>query len=161
MLLTHFRYPVAIAFLAVSFLFLVCSGCQKQIAPQGKKTVTFDCGNQTVNVVAVQGTDPKAVYLCEGDTLTWLPNNQKFTATFKKGYPFIGPPTTFTNNPDNLNAGVTSPPAKHSALLVVYHYDMTINGVAVEDPQVIGGGGHSSSLTGQNSGSERLVATRR
>jgi hypothetical protein len=143
MLSSHFRYGVVIRFVLASFFFLGVSGCRRELSPQVKRTVTFDCGNQTVGVVTGLGTDPKAVYLCGGDTLTWIPNGQKFTVTFKKENPFTGAPQVFTNNPANPDAPVTSPPAKYTGSLVVYHYEMTINGVVVDDPQVVGGGGHS------------------
>ena len=143
MLSSHFRYGFICRSVAVSFLFLVVSGCTKQVSPQTKRTVTFDCGNQTVGIVTGTGTSPKAVYLCGGDTLTWVPNGQKFVVTFRKEYPFTGAPQTFTNNPSNPDAPVTSPPAKYTGSLVVYHYEISINGTPVDDPQVVGGGGHS------------------
>lgn len=143
MVCSRFRYGVVNLFALASFFTLGVSGCRKELSPQAKRTVTFDCGNQTVGVVTGTGTSPKAVYLCGGDTLTWIPNGRKFTVTFKKDYPFTGASQTFTNNPANPDAPVTSPPAKYTGSLVVYHYEMTIDGAVVDDPQVVGGGGHS------------------
>jgi hypothetical protein len=145
MLFSHFQYGFNRT-VAVAFLLIAVSGCEKGVSPpQTKRTVTFDCGNQTVGVVTGTGTSPKAVYLCGGDTLTWIPNGQKFTVTFRKEYPFTGALQTFTNNPANPDAPVTSPPAKYTGSLVVYHYEISINGTPVDDPQVVGGGGYSSS----------------
>ena len=117
MLSSHFRYGFICRSVAVSFLFLVVSGCTKEVSPQTKRTVTFDCGSR----------------MSEGRG-----HNVR-----KKEYPFTGAPQTFTNNPSNPDAPVTSPPAKYTGSLVVYHYEISINGTRVEDPQVVGGGGHS------------------
>jgi hypothetical protein len=144
MLSSGFRCGVAIRFGLGLCLLLAVNGCRKAQSRPGTKTVTLECGDQTVGVVTGTGTSPKAVYLCGGDTLTWIPNGQKFTVTFKREYPFIGAPQVFTNSPSNPDAPVTSPPAQYTGSLVVYHYEMTINGKAVDDPQVVGGGGHTA-----------------
>jgi hypothetical protein len=144
MLSSHFQCGVAIRFGLALFLLLGVNGCRKAQYRPATRTVTFECGDQTVGVVTGTGTSPKAVYLCGGDRLTWIPNGQKFTVTFKREYPFTGNPQVFTNNPANPDAPVTSPPAQYTGLvLIVYHYEMTINGKVVDDPQVIGGGGHT------------------
>jgi hypothetical protein len=103
-----------------------CGDGQRRPAVAGKGTVYFACADQIVGVVPVDGTAPKDVYLCKGDTLTWQPNGHPFVVTFPKKYPFEGPPKIYTGS------------------LVVYHYDMTVDNVAVTDPQVVGGGGHSN-----------------
>ena len=130
-------------------LVLVCvliASCEKQPAAvggrQAQKQHIFDCGNQTVGVLPGDGTSPKAVYLCDGDTLTWVPNGHQFVATFKKS-PFVDGTLVFQNDPQNPNASVTSKPALYTGALVVYHYTITIDGKPVDDPQVVGGGGHS------------------
>ena len=99
--------------------------------------------DQTVTVVPVDGTSPKDVYLCKGDTLTWQPNGHTFVVTFPKKYPFEGNPMTFKNDPQCPNNPVVSPPAIYAGSLIVYHYDIIIDGKPVIDPQLVGGGGHS------------------
>lgn len=137
--------------LALSYVltFMWClAACQSgpTVTPKatGKGQDSFTCGDKSVYVVPVDGTAPKDVYLCQGDTLTWMPNNHTFTVTFPKKYPFVGNPMTFQNDPQNPNNPVTSPAAKNPGLLVVYHYDMTVDGSQVIDPQVVGGGWHSN-----------------
>lgn len=110
-------------------------------APSTRQYI-FDCADQTVGVVPGDGTSPKAVYLCDGNTLTWIPNRHTFKVTFKKS-PFVDGQTVFQNDPQNPNAPVTSKAGLYTGVLVVYHYTMTIDGNPVDDPQVVGGGGHS------------------
>jgi len=111
---------------------------------KGKGKDSFVCGDLTVGVVPVDGTSPKDVYLCKGDTLTWEPNGHTFVVTFQKKSPFAGSPMVFKNDPQNPNNPVVSPPAIFTGSLVVYHYDMTVDNQPVSDPQVVGGGGHSN-----------------
>ena len=127
--------------LFVSSLPLFLATCARQPFG-GRKAESFVCGDQTVGIVPGDGTTPKDVYLCPGDTLTWLPNGNTFTVTFPKKYPFEGPKRTFANDSQTLNAPVKSPPAIYAGSLVVYHYDMTVNGQPATDPQIVGGGGH-------------------
>ena len=124
----------------VSALPWFLTACARPQSAPSVNQETFVCSDQTVGVDTVDGTSPKDVYLCKGYTMTWLPNGNKFTVHFPKKYPFEGAPQDFTNNPQKPNDPVTSPPAKYAGSLVVYHYDMTVNGQPVPDPQVIGGG---------------------
>lgn len=120
----------------------VSCGQKPTAGGQSKKQYIFDCGDQTVGVVPGDGTSPKAVYLCDGNTLTWVPNGHTFKVTFKKS-PFVDGQTVFQNNPQDPTAPVTSKAAQYTGTLVVYHYAMTIDNNPVDDPQVVGGGGHS------------------
>jgi len=137
---SRFRPCTIIAFaLALPFFLAACGG-QKPLG--GQRKTSFVCGDQTVGVVPGDGTSPKDVYLCKGDSLTWSPNGHTFTVTFPKKYPFEGPAQTFTNNPQKPNDPVKSPPAIYAGnRVVVYHYEMTVDNVPVPDPQVVGGGG--------------------
>ena len=129
---------IAVA-LALPFFLAACVAHQ----PRGvQRKESFDCGDKTVGVVPGDGTSPKDVYLCQGDALTWIPNGHTFTVSFPRKYPFQGPVTTFKNDSQNPNNPVKSPPAIYAGSLVVYHYDMTVDNVAVTDPQVVGGGGN-------------------
>jgi hypothetical protein len=110
----------------------------------GRGKDSFVCGDQTVTVVPVDGTFPKDVYLCQGDRLTWKPNGHTFVVTFPRKSPFEGSPMTFQSDPQKPNDPVVSPPANYPGSLVVFHYDMTVDNVAVTDPQVVGGGYHSN-----------------
>ena len=134
------RHGSILLFLAALPLFL--AACARQAAAPAGTNESFVCQNQTVGVDTVDGTSPKDVYLCKGYTMTWLPNGNTFTVHFPKKYPFEGAPQDFTNNPQNQNAPVTSRPAKYSGMVVVYHYDITVNGKQVADPQIVGGGGY-------------------
>jgi len=140
--LSRARYGLAIPHILTFALYLAaCAGCQKVPLTSGKGQVTFNCGDQTVGVIPVDGTSPKDVYLCKGDTLTWEPNGHTFVVTFPNKYPFQGKPQTFQNDPQKPNDPVVSPPAIYSGWLVVYHYDIFVDGVKATDPQVVGGGG--------------------
>jgi hypothetical protein len=143
--LSRLRYGLALSCILTFTLWLAaCTDGQKRPSVAGKGTVYFACGDQTVGVVPVDGTSPKDVYLCQGDTLTWQPNGHTFVVTFPKKYPFQGSPKTFQNDPQNKNNPVVSPAAAYTGSLVVYHYDIVVDGVKVDDPQVVGGGGHSN-----------------
>jgi hypothetical protein len=143
--LSRLHYGLAIScILTFTSWLAACGDGQKRPSVAGKGSVNFPCGDQTVGVVPVDGTSPKDVYLCQGDTLTWLPNGHTFVVTFPKKYPFQGSPRTFQNDPQKPNDPVVSPPAAYTGSLVVYHYDITVDNVPVADPQVVGGGGHSN-----------------
>jgi plastocyanin len=130
--LTQLRYVGAICFVLVLVLAFEVSGWQKQKA---KKSVALDCGNQTLTIDPTDGTVPKAIYVCVGDVITWDANGHQFTVKFKKKSPF-------GNVKDFDNSHNVSPPAKPDIHLTVYEYEVTIDGKPVDDPQVIGGGGH-------------------
>jgi len=142
--ISRIRYGLTIPYVLTFTLCLAACGCNHKDFGHGKGKDSFVCGDQTVTVVPVDGTSPKDVYLCEGDTLTWQPNGHTFVVTFAKKYPFEGSPMTFQNDPQDANKPVVSRRAKHIGSLVVYHYDMTVDNVSVSDPQVVGGGGHSN-----------------
>jgi plastocyanin len=119
-------------------LIFAASGCNEQRV--AKKTM-LSCGSQPVNVgvnVVVDpnyGATPEAVYVCEGDTVTWNPaaNVDTFVVEFKKDYPFEG-------NKKNFHKGDSqSPKTKPQKELKVYPYTIVVNGHTF-DPQVIGGG---------------------
>ena len=95
--------------------------------------VQFTCQDVTVKVDPVNGTDPKAIYLCAGKTLTWDANGHEFTVIFKKS-PFVDGKKMFSNK-DYKSKG-----AKKDAVLTVYNYQIIVDGELVEDPQVVGGG---------------------
>jgi hypothetical protein len=143
MYLSRLRYGLALACILTFTLWpAACGDGQMHPRVAGKGSVTFPCGDQTVGVVPVDGTSPKDVYLCQGDKLTWQPNGHTFVVTFSKKYPFQGGSRTFQNDPQKPNDPVVSPPAIYAGSLVVYHYDIVVDGLKVDDPQVVGGGGH-------------------
>ena len=107
-----------------------------QVTQSTQEYVQFACQNLTVKVVPTTGTDPKAVYLCGGNTLTWDANGHTFIVVFRKASPFEGDQKVF----DNTN--YKSKPAKHTTALTVYNYDIVVDGQPIDDPQVVGGGGH-------------------
>ena len=115
-------------------LLLVASGCAKQ--PSVGKVPA--CGNKPVNVDPsnAYGADPEAVYVCEGDIVTWTPtaNVGTFVVEFKNDYPFEGPKKNFTKG------DAKSPKTKPQPVLKVYEYKLTIDGKSFGDPQVVGGG---------------------
>jgi hypothetical protein len=99
-------------------LCLAACGCSHKDFGHGKGKDSFVCGDQTVGVVPGDGTSPKDVYLCKGDTLTWQPNGHTFVVTFPKKYPFEGNPMAFQNDPQHPNNPVVSPPAIYAGSLL-------------------------------------------
>jgi hypothetical protein len=120
----------------VLILMLGASGCKEQPRVAGKR-VTLNCGDQTVTVDPKNGATPEAIYVCEGDIVTWQPTQdvQTFEVEFKKDYPFTGTKKKFDKRDPK------SPGTKHQQNLKVYEYKITVNGQSFGDPQVIGGGG--------------------
>jgi plastocyanin len=127
------RWCVAIQVTLVLFLVLGASGCKES---KVGKTRTFSCGDQQTDVNTTNGAKPQAVYLCEGDTVTWNPNGHTFLVEFKKDSPFEDGGKKFDNK--NPKSGKT----KHHDQLTVYEYQITVDGTVFSDPQVIGGGGN-------------------
>ena len=130
---TPIRLGTAGRFIPVVMLMFVASGC-KEMKP-GKKIVTFTCGDQTVDVNTTDGAKPQAVYVCEGDTVTWNSNGHTFLVEFKKDSPFEDDGKRFDN------AHPKSAKTKHHTQLTVFEYKITVDTNHVFDPQVIGGGG--------------------
>jgi hypothetical protein len=141
--ISRLRYGLTIPYILTFALCLAACGCGQRSDSGRRGKDSFVCGDQTVTVVPVDGTKPKDIYLCKGDTLTWYPDGHTFVVTFPKKYPFEGSPMTFQNEPQNPNNPVVSPPAKFTGSLVVYHYDIEVDHITATDPQVVGGGGHS------------------
>lgn len=110
---------------------LGCSGCTQRVAFDGKPY----CGDKTVKAIpSAPGADPEAVYVCEGDTVTWDPNGtSSFQVDFKKDSPFED------NGKHFDNGSPKSKKTKKHDVLKVYEYKMTVNNQSY-DPQVIGGG---------------------
>ncbi len=127
------RCSAASRFALVLLLLFGASGCNETKIK--KKIVTFTCGDQTVDVNTTDGAAPQAVYVCEGDTVTWNPNAHTFLVEFKKDSPFVDDGKKF----DNGHA--KSAKTKHHTQLTVYEYRITVDTTNVFDPQVIGGGG--------------------
>jgi hypothetical protein len=108
-------------------------------AGQGQKayekgSATFACQDKTVKVVPIDGTDPKAVYLCPGNTLTWDENSHTFTVIFIKNSPFVDKKKLFHNKDYKSKA------MNHDKVLTVYNYHIIVDGELINDPQVVGGG---------------------
>lgn len=127
------RCGAASRFALVLLLMFGASGCKEMKI--GKKTVAFACGDQTVDVNTTDGAKPQAVYVCEGDAVTWNSNGHTFFVEFKKDSPFADDGKKF----DNGHA--KSAKTKHHVQLTVYEYRITVDTTNVFDPQVIGGGG--------------------
>ena len=143
--LSRSRYGLTIPYiLTITLCLAACGDDHNRPLTTGRGKDSFVCGDQTVTVVPVDGTFPKDVYLCQGDRLTWKPNGHTFVVTFPRKSPFEGSPMTFQSDPQKPNDPVVSPPANYPGSLVVFHYDMTVDNVAVTDPQVVGGGYHSN-----------------
>jgi plastocyanin len=117
----------------VLFLILGASGCAKQ----SKVGNVPACGDKTVKIDPSYGADPDAVYVCEGDTVTWNPtaNVGTFVVEFKNDYPFDGLKKKFDKGESK------SPKTKPQPNLKVYEYKLMVDGKSFGDPQVVGGGG--------------------
>jgi plastocyanin len=123
----------AVSRLALVLLLAVgASGCAKQAGFVEKPY----CGDKAVNANANTGADPQAVYVCDGDTVTWIPSPStvSFTVEFKKDSPFNDKGKKFDNGKPKSDK--TKPHDK----IRVYEYRITVNGQLFDDPQVIGGG---------------------
>jgi hypothetical protein len=128
-----------ISFALVSGLFLVLPltlGAGQDKEEHKKEYARFTCKDETVQVVPGEGTNPKAVYLCAGYTITWASNNHTFLVVFKKKSPFVDNRKIFDEHHNKSAA------AKTDVVLTVYNYDMVVDNQPVDDPQVVGGGGH-------------------
>ena len=139
------RYCAASWFGIVLVLMLGTSSCKEEEGEKRPRVTgkgPLDCGDKTVTVQA--GSDPtkfatpEAVYVCEGDVVTWEPASdvQTFDVDFKKDYPFEGNKKKF--NKGDRKSPKLKPQKKG---LTVYPYTITVNGVPY-DPQVVGGGGN-------------------
>src|SRR5229473_5426264 len=126
------RYCAASRFALVLLLMCGASGCTKPEVE--KRTVKFTCADQTVDVNTTDGAKPQAVYVCEGNTVTWNPNGHTFLVEFKKDSPFEDGAKRFDNGHSK------SAKTKHHDQLTVYEYKITVDNTVFSDPQVIGGG---------------------
>ena len=126
------RYDGAIRFGLVLLFVFGTSGCKEQLH---KKTFTFTCGDQTVDVDPIVGVKPTAVYVCDDDTVAWNSHGHDFKVEFKKDSPFSND-EKFFHNKHSKSVG-----AKSLKELTVFEYKITVDGKEF-DPQVIGGGGH-------------------
>lgn len=139
------RFCAASWFGLVLALILGASSCNKEEPQEGGKKPrvagNFPCGDKPVKVKTgdpKQFATPEAVYVCDGDVVTWDPADdvQTFEVEFKNDYPFEGTPKKFHKGDGK------SPKTKHQKPgLTVYEYKITVNGQSFGDPQVIGGGG--------------------
>jgi len=137
------RHGRAMGFVTVfgSFLLLSLGLLFKFVTTQEVKTKTpeyvqFRCIDQRVNVDPQDGTKPKAIYLCAGNRLIWDANHHKFVVVFQKKSPFTDGQMVFDNDHNQ------SAPAVNDTDLTVYNYIISVDGKTVDDPQVVGGGGH-------------------
>jgi plastocyanin len=126
------RASVVGRFALILLLMLGAISCKERIS---RRTVTFTCGDRTVDANTNNGAQPQAVYVCEGDTVTWRANRHTFQVEFKKDSPFENNEKRFDNQHSK------SDKAKHFTELTVYEYRITVDGTPF-DPQVIGGGGN-------------------
>jgi hypothetical protein len=115
----------------ILLLALGVSGCKQEKLP--KKVESFPCDDQKVNVNLDDGAEPRAVYICEDNSVTWNANGLKFLVEFKGDSPFKGEEKKFDNKSPRSAGG------KRVHGLTVYEYRITVDG-HVFDPQVIGGG---------------------
>jgi hypothetical protein len=114
------------------------NGCGKNAGdggPQRKDEKPY-CGDKSINVNPSTGADPKAVYVCEGDVVTWAPNGHTFIVEFAKDFPFKGNPKKFTEKYNDNVSDKTLPHPK----IKVYEYTIKVDGNPIADPQIIGGG---------------------
>ncbi|MFZ0580305.1 MAG: hypothetical protein WAN72_05815 [Candidatus Acidiferrales bacterium] len=130
---TRVRYDSAIRFALVLLFTFGVGGCNKL---SHEERVAFACSDETVKVDPTDGTSPKAIYLCPGNTLTWNADGHQFQVVFSKNSPFADDNKVFDNN------HAKSKGAKNIPQLTVYNYAITVDGKPVDDPQVVGGGGH-------------------
>ena len=127
---------IRLTLVLVSFLVLPFALGAGQDQYGGKQEFAkYVCKDETVTVKTT-GVDKKAVYLCGGRTVDWVADGHNFIVIFKKNSPFVDNQKLF----DNKNH--KSKPAKDDTALTVYDYLIIVDGELIEDPQVVGGGGH-------------------
>jgi len=121
---------------AVLLSTLVLGGCSQQPKSM-KKTKAINCDNSvTVNKKSVK---PDSVYLCDGDSLTWVKGSgtDSFSIDFHNKTPFSDNATKF----DDHNAN--HPGQAQYGDLDVYKYSIVIKSGSETntlDPQVVSGG---------------------
>ena len=138
-----------VAILCFSNLAVTGCGIKKGAgaAPATTHTKSVDCVN-TINVSPTTGVIGihTAVYVCDGDTLTWTadPANT-FIINFPNECP-LTPATDCTNlksqilsNQSVASSKIDAQPTNHIQL---YKYSITVNNGKPFDPHVVGGGGH-------------------
>lgn len=115
---------------ALSLFLTMVTGCH--MVPKALRTKTFNCVDVSIQVDPNNGVDKKAVYVCDGNTVTWnAPPGVNFTIAFQD-CPF--------QDCNNFANGVASKPALYSKEIRVFKYTITVNNVPF-DPHVVGGGG--------------------
>jgi len=137
------RWSVAVRCALVLLLLLGACSCGKDhpanpnnYPPRiAKKTKAVPC-DDTVTVDATKGPQPDSVYLCEDDTLTWVPGSStsSFAIEFKNGSPFADGATKF----DDKHAAHKAMP--QYSKLTTYKYSITVNSTNTFDPQGVTGG---------------------
>jgi len=137
-----FEIPVRRSIAKVALLLLITLGagsCGKDhrvtYPPTPKNTRPVPC-DTTVTVDATNGPQPDPVYLCEGDTLTWVKGSgtNSFAVHFKNNSPFEDGGKDFDDQ-KNYDKGKS----KYGPL-EADKYSITINNTKTLDPQVITGG---------------------
>jgi hypothetical protein len=127
---------IGVATIAVAALVPLELGAGQDQTSHTPEYVRLSCGDASVNIDPTNGTDLKAVYLCAGNKITWNANHHQFIVIFRKS-PFTDDRKIFDNN------NYVSRPAKNDTALTVYNYLVIVDGQLVDDPQIVGGGGHN------------------
>jgi hypothetical protein len=99
------------------------------------KFARLACADQTLKVVPDDGTRPRAIYLGDGNKVTWDANGHDFVVIFRKKSPFAGGKKRFDNKNNQ------SPAAQIGKELAVYNYEIIVDDAVAEDPPGVGGGG--------------------
>jgi hypothetical protein len=124
------------SFVLVLLLGLGASGFNQMASSE--KAVKYTCKNETIKVDPQKGVDRKAIYLCDGYTVTWIPkpnaNVHKFQIVFQDS-PFVGGAKKFDDTT------TTWPTMDKFTDLDVFKYTITVNDGPPFDPHVVGGGG--------------------
>jgi hypothetical protein len=135
------RWSGAVRCALVLLLILEASSCGRDhggtYPPTRKNTRPVPC-DTTVTVDATNGPQPDPVYLCEGDTLTWVKGSgtNSFAIHFQNNSPFEDGGKDFDDDPKkNHDKGKS----KYGPL-EADKYSITINNTKTLDPQVITGG---------------------
>jgi hypothetical protein len=135
----YVRATFFVAAFAVILLLPFKFGAGQEVSSEqtSGQSVRLSCADQTVTVDPTDGTNPKAVFLCAGNKLTWDADGHQFIAIFKKS-PFVDGQKFFDEHHNQSAA------AKNDVQVTVYTYFMIVDHEIVDDPQVVGGGGHSN-----------------
>ena len=104
---------------------------------QQKKKNTWPCGDKTLNIGSLFGTNPYIIYVCEGDEVKWNKKAHTFKVKFDDDTcPFEDCTDISSGNPQLKSI------VKHHDHFTLYHFTIKVDKGEPIDPVIVAGGGH-------------------